>query len=232
MAKAALTLAIHVPDPERRAACVAFAAAQRWRVHSLPAPHVDHAAWRSTPHDVALIAVGSAGLAAVMQAFAPVCAERSLVLLLDDGEPAALSAAMLAGADDAQPAMIDQHELHARLFALARRRALARGMLRCDELAVNLVEREVRRDGQLITMPMREFGLIARLAMSPDQPVSRSDLLRAVWRIDFDPGTNRIDVHVSRLRRRIDDGHAHAMLRTVKGLGYALVSREGAAMFA
>jgi two-component system OmpR family response regulator len=113
-----------------------------------------------------------------------------------------------------------------------RRRTLARGMLWCDELAINLVEREVHRDGQLISMPMREFGLIARLAMSPNQPVSRHDLLRAVWRIDFDPGTNRIDVHVSRLRRRIDDGHAHAMLRTVKGMGYALVSREGAAMFA
>jgi two-component system, OmpR family, response regulator len=56
--------------------------------------------------------------------------------------------------------------------------------------------------------------------------------LLTVWRINFDPGTHRIDVHVSRLRRRIDDGHSYAMLRTVKGLGYALFTRDGAAMFA
>ncbi|MCX5511795.1 helix-turn-helix domain-containing protein, partial [Pseudomonas sp. BJa3] len=63
------------------------------------------------------------------------------------------------------------------------------------------------------------------LARVPDRPVSRAALLRAVWRIDFDPGTNRVEVHMSRLRAKVDRGFDWPMLSTVKGLGYALRSR-------
>ena len=55
--------------------------------------------------------------------------------------------------------------------------------------------------------------------------MSRNALLKAVWRIDFDPGTNRVEVHMSRLRAKIDRGFGWPMLRTVKGRGYALASR-------
>ncbi|MEQ1687693.1 MAG: winged helix-turn-helix domain-containing protein, partial [Sphingopyxis sp.] len=120
-------------------------------------------------------------------------------------------------------------EIEMRILALIRRRRYnVFGSLICDELEINLVSRQVVRAGRPIAMPLREFDLLAHLAHSRDRAVSRLELLQAVWRIDFDPGTNRIDVHVSRLRQRIDGGQSHAMLRTVKGIGYALVSRMGA----
>ena len=133
------------------------------------------------------------------------------------------------GADDAIAAISDRREIAARTLALIRRARLASvGYLACDDLAIDLIGREVCRAGNHIPMPLREFDLLCYLAQSIDQPVTRTKLLRAVWRINFDPGTNRIDVHMSRLRKRIDAGHAHAMLRTVRGVGYALVSRIGA----
>ncbi len=135
--------------------------------------------------------------------------------------------ALRMGADDAMAANGDLREVVARIKALLRRARSNEGILACDELEVDLFSRCVHRGGQPITMPLREFDLLARLARSPDQVVTRDDLLRAVWRLDFDPGTNRIEVHISRLRQRVDAGHAHAMLRTIKGSGYALVSRMG-----
>lgn len=138
--------------------------------------------------------------------------------------------ALQGGADDAVAMTADPREIVARLYALLRRRALSAGVLACDELSIDLIARTVRRAERAISMPLREFDLLARLARSADRVVSRHDLLRAVWRIDFDPGTNRIEVHVSRLRQRIDAGHSHAMLRTIKGSGYALVTRSGARM--
>src|SRR3546814_1558509 len=74
-------------------------------------------------------------------------------------------------------------------------------------------------------LPLREFDLLANLARVPDRPLSRDALLRAVWRIDFDPGTNRVEVHMSRLRAKVDRGFDWPMLHTVKGRGYALRSR-------
>jgi two-component system OmpR family response regulator len=126
----------------------------------------------------------------------------------------------------------DHHdELFARLAALLRRYHQADGQLSCDDLTIDLVRREVSRAGRNVAMPLREFDLLSRLARSADQPVSRTDLFRAVWRMDIDPGTNRIDVHMSRLRQRVDAGHARHMLRTVKGFGYALVSERGEPVF-
>jgi two-component system OmpR family response regulator len=136
--------------------------------------------------------------------------------------------AMQAGADDAIATNGDPREMVARLAVLLRRRSPSATLLACDDLTIDLIRRSVNRAGRDIAMPLREFDLLAWLARSADRVVTRHDLLRAVWRIDFDPGTNRIEVHMSRLRQRIDAGHDHAMLRTVKGSGYALVSRSGA----
>src|SRR3546814_13241889 len=74
-------------------------------------------------------------------------------------------------------------------------------------------------------LPLREFDLLANLARVPDRPLSRDALLRAVWRIDFDPGTNRVEVHMSRLRAKVDRRFDWPMLPTVEGHGYALRSR-------
>lgn len=153
---------------------------------------------------------------------------RPLMVLTSEDDARQRIQAMQHGADDAMASDGDGRELAARMQALLRRRSLVDAMLAVDELQIDLIGRQVSRAGRDIIMPLREFDLLARLARSTDTVVSRIDLLRAVWRLDFDPGTNRIEVHMSRLRQRIDAGHSHAMLRTVKGTGYALVSRLGA----
>ncbi len=136
---------------------------------------------------------------------------------------------LVCGADDSIHGMGDGAEIAARLSALIRRtRSATSGVLRCDDLEIDMLERRVCRAGRSISMPLREFDLLAHLARRADRPVSRTALLSAVWNLHIDPGTNRVDVHMSRLRQRVDHGHAHAMLRTVKGIGYALVSRGGA----
>lgn len=135
------------------------------------------------------------------------------------------TAAIIHGADDAIWVGGQGTEIAARMGALLRRYGANAAILSCDDLEINLLLRKVRRAGRSITMPLREFDLLAQLARSAGQILSRRDLLSSVWQIDFDPGTNRVEVHISRLRQRVDAGHSHAMLRTVKGSGYALVGR-------
>jgi two-component system, OmpR family, response regulator len=135
------------------------------------------------------------------------------------------TAAIIYGADDAIWAGGQGEEITARMGALLRRYGSSTIQLCCDDLEIDLLLRKVRRAGRNITMPLREFDLLAQLARSAGQIVSRRDLLSLVWQIDFDPGTNRVEVHMSRLRQRVDAGHSHALLQTVKGSGYALVSR-------
>jgi two-component system OmpR family response regulator len=66
-----------------------------------------------------------------------------------------------------------------------------------------------------------EFGLLATLLRAAGDPVSRRDLLREVWNLSFDPGTNVVDVHVNRLRRKLEDVGLSSVVRTVRGQGYA-----------
>ena len=68
----------------------------------------------------------------------------------------------------------------------------------------------------------REFRLLEFLLRHADQVVTRTMLLEGVWDYHFDPGTNVIDVHISRLRRKVDDGNERALLHTVRGAGYRL----------
>lgn len=135
-------------------------------------------------------------------------------------------AALRGGADDAVGWTGNLPEVLARIAGLVRRSRLAAGQLGCDELQIDLIDRRVERAGRLIRLPLREFDLLANLARVPDRPLSRAALLKAVWRIDFDPGTNRVEVHMSRLRAKIDRNFAWPMLTTVKGRGYALRSRR------
>lgn len=133
--------------------------------------------------------------------------------------------ALHAGADDAVGWTDNLPELVARVASLLGRSRIAAGQLGEGELRIDLVDRRVERAGRLIRLPLREFDMLANLARVPDRPLSRDALLKAVWRIDFDPGTNRVEVHMSRLRAKVDRGFDWPMLRTVKGRGYALRSR-------
>lgn len=198
-------------------------------VLSMPDPFDDLRAWFGQGFDVALVNPfrGAADPVAAISLMRGIAGTRPLVALTLGDRVDQRILAIGHGADDA----IDSAhplELSVRIAALLRRRAIARATIACDDLSIDLLGREVRRAGRVIAMPRREFDVLSRLATTPDCPVSRGALLKAVWRLDFDPGTNSVEVHMSRLRSRIDAGQPFAMLRTIKGIGYALVSRAGA----
>jgi two-component system OmpR family response regulator len=135
---------------------------------------------------------------------------------------------LTAGADDYLGKPFSFAELLARLQALVRRRSGApRGQdtaLRCGDLDLDRLSRVVRRGGRKIALQPREFRLLEYLMLHQGEVVTRTMLLEAVWDYHFDPGTNVIDVHISRLRRKIDDGEDQVLFHTVRGAGYRLAA--------
>ena len=142
------------------------------------------------------------------------------VMLVVDGDSEAVARAIDAGADDAVDATCSPDEIAARLAAIMRsppEPIIGLGKLRIDRL-----HRHVTRDGKKIDLLPREYALLLHLALNAGQCISRSALLRCVWGLRFDPGTNVVEVHVSRLRAKLDRGFARPMLLTEKGRGYRL----------
>jgi len=138
-----------------------------------------------------------------------------LMLLLAEG--ASVAHALDAGADDAVALPACAGEIAARLAARLRPAAINLGELRIDPVA-----RSVARAGRVLQVLPREYALLLHLARRAGRTVSRGELLAAIWGLNFDPGTNVVEVHVSRLRARIDRGFDRPMLRTHKGAGYSL----------
>ena len=95
-------------------------------------------------------------------------------------------------------------------------------VLVCDDLEMDLLARRVKRAGRVVELQPREFRLLEFLLRHVDQVVTRTMLLEGVWDYHFDPGTNVIDVHLSRLRKKVDEGFARPLLHTVRGAGYRL----------
>jgi len=131
-----------------------------------------------------------------------------------------------AGADDYIGKPFAFAELMARLEAITRRPAREGSdeitEMQVGDLHINLLSREVRRAGQSIDLQPREFRLLEYLMRNRDQVVTRTMLLENVWDYHFDPQTNVIDVHISRLRRKIDKGFDPQLIHTVRGAGYRL----------
>jgi len=131
-----------------------------------------------------------------------------------------------AGGDDYLVKPFAFSELLARLEALARRGKSGGDapatVLRVADLEMDLLRREVRRGGQTIELQPREFQLLEFLLRHAGQVVTRTMLLEGVWDYHFDPQTNVIDVHISRLRSKIDRGFDRPLLHTVRGAGYRL----------
>ncbi|MDB5479277.1 MAG: hypothetical protein JWO83_330 [Caulobacteraceae bacterium] len=129
-----------------------------------------------------------------------------------------------AGGDDYLVKPYALAELQARVEALARRRELGsvQTRLKVGDLEMDLIAREVRRAGIEIDLQPREFQLLEFLMRHGGQSVTRTMLLEKVWEYHFDPQTNVIDVHISRLRAKIDKGFEKPMLQTVRGAGYRL----------
>ena len=129
-----------------------------------------------------------------------------------------------AGGDDYLAKPFAFAELLARIEALLRRGTgtTATTRLKVGDLEMDLLARTVERAGQEIELLPREFRLLEFLMRHAGQVVTRTMLLESVWDYHFDPQTNVIDVHISRLRQKIDKGFAKPLLHTARGAGYCL----------
>lgn len=150
---------------------------------------------------------------------------QSILLWYEQDDPRARTDALRGGVDDVVGPWMDPDEALARLLRLADRGAAPRTM-QLGELAIDMVDHSAARAGRPLGLLQREYELLLHFARHHGQLQSRRDLLRAVWRIDFEPGTNVVEVHISRLRSRLDRGFARPMLRTVRGSGYRLQAVE------
>jgi len=127
-----------------------------------------------------------------------------------------------AGADDYLGKPFDFTELLLRLELLARRhnQTAQEDCIRVEDMQIDLTRREVTRAGKRIDLTDKEFKLLQVLAEHVGQTVTRGMLLEKVWGYHFDPQTNLIDVHLSKLRNKLDKGFERAMIRTVRAIGY------------
>ena len=131
-----------------------------------------------------------------------------------------------AGADDYLPKPFKFKELSARIMALNRRRTAGNvqqaELLKVKDLVMNLKSKEVLRDDQLISLTTREFNLLQYLLMNKNRVLSRIDILENVWEVDFDLGTNVIDVYINYLRKKIERPFNSKIIETVIGMGYVI----------
>src|SRR5690606_39017761 len=100
--------------------------------------------------------------------------------------------------------------------------------LAVGSLILNRLTRRVLVGGDTLELSPREFALLEHLLLHTDEVVSRADLLEKVWDMHFDPGSNVVDVHVARLRRKLDAAAAPIVIRTVRGVGFRLAPATGA----
>ncbi|ODT62443.1 MAG: DNA-binding response regulator [Phenylobacterium sp. SCN 69-14] len=129
-----------------------------------------------------------------------------------------------AGGDDYLTKPFGYSELSARLENLMRRRPATEveTKLACGDLVVDLLSRRVSRAGRPLDLLPREFKLLEYLLRHKDRVVTRTMLLEQVWDYRFDPHTSVVDTHISRLRKKIDEGFASPLLHTLRGTGYRL----------
>lgn len=147
-----------------------------------------------------------------------------ILILSALGDTDARVTGLRAGSDDYLVKPYAFSELLARIEALTRRQRpdLVEKALSVAGLRLDRLKRTVRRDGETINLQPREFRLLEFLMMHADQVVTRTMLLEHVWDYHFDPQTNVIDVHISRLRNKIDKHFDPPLLHTVRGVGYSL----------
>ena len=128
-----------------------------------------------------------------------------------------------AGADDYLVKPFAFGELSARLMALSRRpKEQTKSKLMAGDLEMDLIARTVHRGGQIIDLLPREFALLEFLLRRKGRVQTRTMLLENVWDLSFDPQTNVVETHVSRLRSKIDKPFKHELIKTVRGVGYRI----------
>ncbi len=130
------------------------------------------------------------------------------------------------GGDDYLPKPFAIAELVARVRVLLRRRqgnaASAATRLRAADLELDLVEHLARRGDRVLDLTPREFQILELLVRNAGRVLTRTMLLDQVWKMRFDPGTNVVDVHIHRLRGKVDRGFSPPLIHTVRAVGYVL----------
>lgn len=150
-----------------------------------------------------------------------------VLLLTARGEVSERVEGLMLGADDYLAKPFALSEVVARVFALSRRgSAQGHSVLRVEDLSMNLLTREVTRNGRKIELPMREFSLLHCLMATPGRVMSKTQLIEKVWEWHFDTGSNVVEVYIQRLRKKIDEGEAVKLIHTVRGVGYVLRQAE------
>jgi DNA-binding response OmpR family regulator len=130
-----------------------------------------------------------------------------------------------AGADDYLGKPFKFKELLARARALGRRKGNPKGrsnLLQVADLEINLDMKTVSRAGQIVKLTPKEFYLLEYLVKNKNRVVSRMDILENVWDVQFDLGTNVVDVYMNYLRKKIDKPFAQKLIQTVVGMGYVV----------
>lgn len=129
-----------------------------------------------------------------------------------------------AGADDYLVKPFAFSELAARVNALARRKPLqtAPTTLECAGIVMDLLKRQVLRAGRIIALQPREFRILEELMREDGKVVTRTMLLERVWNYHFDPQTNIVDTHISRLRSKLNEGARPDLIETIRGVGYRM----------
>jgi DNA-binding response OmpR family regulator len=147
-----------------------------------------------------------------------------ILMLTARGETRERVLGLEAGADDYMVKPFEVDEFVARVRALLRR-TRGFGALRCGDLEIDRLTRQATMAGVALGLTHREYALLLHLLQCPERIVKRSDLLAKVWGMQFDPGSNLVDVHVSRLRDKLGD--RAWMVETVRGIGYRLRQERG-----
>ena len=145
-----------------------------------------------------------------------------VIILTALGDTASKVAGLDAGADDYVTKPFSMDELAARIRARLRAQAEGAPILKAGPLVVDLTAHRAVLAGQEVPLSARELSLLAAFLRHPGQVLSRTQLLQMVWDLDFDPGSNVVEVYVAALRRKI----GAAFIETVRGLGYRFVPPE------
>lgn len=155
-----------------------------------------------------------------------------ILMLTAMSRPEDRVAGLRSGADDYLGKPFDFEELLARIEALFRRAGRGQPvqrarLLRVADLELDRDRAEVRRAGAVLNLTARELALLDLMMSAPGRVFSRERILANVWGAQSDPLTNVVDVYIRRLRRKVDEGHAVALIETLRGIGYRVSGAHG-----